>query len=185
MCQPPGRANAKASCGPVTNDPYTRPSAPTPNYLPEGQVAHLAPSDRAPADRRSAVREPQQLRPRRAQSLRQARHHLPSPSWARSTWTIMTPADFASKAYLSVGSSSLLSRQVDCGMAAQPQFRFSEMLAKRARPAGPAQSSVFHNFARRGPTKEAHRRALNRPDGLLRSVAGQVDPNGSMTKNVG
>ena len=43
----------------------------------------------------------------------------------------------------------------------------------RARPAGPAQSSVFHNFARRGPTKEAHRRALDRPDGLLRSVAGQ------------
>ena len=43
----------------------------------------------------------------------------------------------------------------------------------RARPVGPAQSSVFHNFARRGPTKEAHRRALDRPDGLLRSVAGQ------------
>ena len=43
----------------------------------------------------------------------------------------------------------------------------------RARPAGPAESSVFHYFARRGPTKEAHRRALNRPDGLLRSVAGQ------------
>jgi hypothetical protein len=30
-------------------------------------------------------------------------------------------------------------------------------------------------FARRGPTKEAHRRALNQPDGLLRSVAGQGD----------
>ena len=43
----------------------------------------------------------------------------------------------------------------------------------RARPAGPAQSSVFHNSARRGPTKEAHRRALNRPDGLLRSEAGR------------
>ena len=43
----------------------------------------------------------------------------------------------------------------------------------RARPAGPAQSSVFHNFARRGPTKEAHRRAMNRSGGLLRSVAGQ------------
>jgi hypothetical protein len=39
----------------------------------------------------------------------------------------------------------------------------------RARPAGPAQSSVLHNSARRGPTKEAHRRALNQPDGLLRS----------------
>src|SRR5215218_456310 len=44
----------------------------------------------------------------------------------------------------------------------------------RARPAGPAQSSVFHDFARRGPTKETHRRALNRPDGLLRSVAGRL-----------
>ena len=43
----------------------------------------------------------------------------------------------------------------------------------RARPTGPAQSSVSHNFARRGPTKEAHRRALNRPDGLLRSEAGR------------
>jgi hypothetical protein len=43
----------------------------------------------------------------------------------------------------------------------------------RARPAGPAQSFVFHNSARRGPTKEAHRRALNRPDGLLRSEAGR------------
>jgi hypothetical protein len=35
------------------------------------------------------------------------------------------------------------------------------MRAKRARPAGPAQSSALHNFARSGPTKEAHRRALN------------------------
>src|SRR5215207_1686314 len=47
------------------------------------------------------------------------------------------------------------------------------MRAKRTRPVGPAESSVFHYSARRGPTKEAHRRALNRPDGLLRSVAGQ------------
>jgi hypothetical protein len=38
---------------------------------------------------------------------------------------------------------------------------FSGMRAKRARPAGPAQSSALHNFARSGPTKEAHRRALN------------------------
>src|SRR5215213_6011549 len=43
----------------------------------------------------------------------------------------------------------------------------------RARPAGPAESSVFHNFARGGPTKEADPRALNQLDGLLRSVAGQ------------
>jgi hypothetical protein len=55
----------------------------------------------------------------------------------------------------------------------------------RARPAGPAESAALHYSARSGPTKEAHRRALDRPDGLLRSVAGQVDPNGSMTKNVG
>src|SRR5215213_322802 len=44
----------------------------------------------------------------------------------------------------------------------------------RARPAGPAESSVLLFFARSGPTKEAHRRALNRVDGLPRSVAGQV-----------
>ena len=43
----------------------------------------------------------------------------------------------------------------------------------RARPVGPAQSFALHNFARSGPTKEAHRRALNRSGGLLRSVAGQ------------
>jgi hypothetical protein len=43
----------------------------------------------------------------------------------------------------------------------------------RARPAGPAESSALHDFARSGPTKEAHRRALNRSGGLLRSVAGQ------------
>jgi hypothetical protein len=55
----------------------------------------------------------------------------------------------------------------------------------RARPVGPAESSVLLFFARSGPTKEAHRRAMNRSGGLLRSVAGQVDPNGSMTKNVG
>jgi hypothetical protein len=43
----------------------------------------------------------------------------------------------------------------------------------RARPIGPAQSSVFHNFARGGPTQEAHPRAIYSSDGLLRSVVGQ------------
>jgi hypothetical protein len=43
----------------------------------------------------------------------------------------------------------------------------------RARPAGPDESSALLLFARSGPTKEAHRRALYRSDGLLRSVAGQ------------
>jgi hypothetical protein len=70
-------------------------------------------------------------------------------------------------------------------MAAKPQVGFLRCARMRTRPVGPAQSSVFHDFARSGPTKEAHRRALDRPDGLLRSGAGQVDPNGSMTKNVG
>jgi hypothetical protein len=36
----------------------------------------------------------------------------------------------------------------------------------RAQPAGPAQSSALHDLARSGPTKEAHRRALDRPDRL-------------------
>ena len=44
----------------------------------------------------------------------------------------------------------------------------------RARPVGPAESSALHDFARCGPTTEAHRRALNRSGGLLRSVAGQA-----------
>jgi hypothetical protein len=56
--------------------------------------------------------------------------------------------------------------------------RFLEYARMRARPAGPAESSVFHYSARSGPTKEAHRRALNRPDGLLRSEAGRVGPSG-------
>ena len=43
-----------------------------------------------------------------------------------------------------------------------------------ARPARrPDESSVLLLFARSGPTKEAHRRALNRSGGLRRSVAGQ------------
>jgi hypothetical protein len=54
-------------------------------------------------------------------------------------------------------------------MTAKPQVGFG-MRAKRARLAGPAQSSVFHDFARRGPTEEAHRRALIR--GGIRGVIG-------------
>jgi hypothetical protein len=42
--------------------------------------------------------------------------------------------------------------------------------ARPARRAGPIVR--LHNFARSGPTKEAHRRAINRSGGLLRSVAG-------------
>src|SRR5829696_880959 len=58
-------------------------------------------------------------------------------------------------------------------MAAKPQAGFLGCARMRARPAGPAQSSALHDFARSGPTKEAHRRAMNRSGGLLRSVAGQ------------
>jgi hypothetical protein len=43
----------------------------------------------------------------------------------------------------------------------------------RARPAGPAESSVLRDSARSGPTREAHRRAFYRSDGLLRSGAGR------------
>src|SRR6266545_5190756 len=59
---------------------------------------------------------------------------------------------------------------LDGGVAAKWFLYCARM---RARPVGPAESSVFHNFARRGPTKEAHRRALDWPDGLLRGVAGR------------
>jgi hypothetical protein len=46
--------------------------------------------------------------------------------------------------------------------------RSRKLVFWNARPARRAGwSSVFHYFARRGPTTEAHRRALNRPDGLL------------------
>lgn len=59
------------------------------------------------------------------------------------------------------------------------EWRRSRMLvfwmrAKHAQSTGPAQSSVFHNFACRGPTKQAHRQALNWPDGLL-------SPRGAMS----
>jgi hypothetical protein len=42
-----------------------------------------------------------------------------------------------------------------------------------AESTGPAQSCVLHDSARRGLTKEAHRRAMNQPDGLLHSEAAQ------------
>src|SRR5215216_4301198 len=46
------------------------------------------------------------------------------------------------------------------------------LIARDARPARRAGPIVrLPNSARRGPTKEAHRRAMTRPDGLLRSVA--------------
>jgi hypothetical protein len=61
---------------------------------------------------------------------------------------------------------------VTAGMAAQPHVGFS-IACECARPAGQAQSSALHSSARRGPTKEAHRRALNRSDVLLRSEAGR------------
>jgi hypothetical protein len=56
-------------------------------------------------------------------------------------------------------------------MAAQPQPGLLGCARMRARPVGPAQSSALHDFARSGPTKEAHRRAMNRSGGLLRSGA--------------
>src|SRR6266511_2983417 len=37
----------------------------------------------------------------------------------------------------------------------------------RAQPVGPVESSVLHDFAQSGPTKEAHRRAIYRSDGIL------------------
>jgi hypothetical protein len=62
-------------------------------------------------------------------------------------------------------------------MVANPQVRFWRCARKRARPTGPAQSSTLHYCARSGPTKEAHRRAMNRSGGLLRSVAGTTAPH--------
>jgi hypothetical protein len=58
-------------------------------------------------------------------------------------------------------------------MAAKPQTGFGDARDSAPGPQGRAQSSVLHDFARSGPTKEAHPRALHRPDGHLRSVAGQ------------
>jgi hypothetical protein len=58
-------------------------------------------------------------------------------------------------------------------VVAKPQAAFLRCARMRARPAGPAQSSALHDFARSGPTKEAHRRAFYRSGGLQRSVAGQ------------
>ena len=69
-----------------------------------------------------------------------------------------------------------------CGNSGEAATWFSECARMRARPVGPAESAVFHNFARRGPTKEAHRRALNGPDGLLRSVAGRVRRGGATAR---
>ena len=57
---------------------------------------------------------------------------------------------------------------VECGIGGVAATWFSGMRAnaRPARRAGP--SSALHDFARRGPTKEAHRRAMNRSDGHQR-----------------
>ena len=60
-----------------------------------------------------------------------------------------------------------------CGNSGEAATWFSECARMRARPVGPAESSALHDFARSGPTKEAHRRALYRSSGLQHSVAGQ------------
>jgi hypothetical protein len=58
------------------------------------------------------------------------------------------------------------------GGVAAGWFSGMRAIARPARRAS-AESSVLHYFARSGPTKEAHRRAFYRSDGLLRSVAGR------------
>jgi hypothetical protein len=64
----------------------------------------------------------------------------------------------------------------------------------RAWPAGPAGSSALHSFARSGPTKEAHRRAINRSGGLQRltsanrprpATLGPPPPGGPITGGLG
>jgi hypothetical protein len=54
----------------------------------------------------------------------------------------------------------------------------------RARPAGPAEPSALHYFARSGPTKEAHRRALIRQGCDLRfwELAGDSNPQPAVYK---
>jgi hypothetical protein len=69
-------------------------------------------------------------------------------------------------------------------MAAKPQVGFLGCAIAR-RPAGPAESSALHDFARSGPTKEAHRRAFYRSGGLQRSEAGRVRRRGGATARVG
>jgi hypothetical protein len=61
-------------------------------------------------------------------------------------------------------------------MAAKPQVGFLRCARMRARPAGPAESSALQDFARSGPTKEAHRRAMNRSGGLLLAQQGRPPP---------
>jgi hypothetical protein len=64
-------------------------------------------------------------------------------------------------------------------MAAKPQVGFLGCARMRARPVGPAQSSALHDFAQSGPTKEAHRRALNRSGGLQRLTSANGPRPGS------
>src|SRR5215211_4594245 len=52
---------------------------------------------------------------------------------------------------------------------------FCEYARMRARPAGPAQSSALHDFARSGPTKEAHPRAsIGQTDFLVAKWGGRA-----------
>src|SRR5215218_6792497 len=72
-----------------------------------------------------------------------------------------------------------------CGNGGVAATWFSECARMRAQPAGPAESSALHDFARSGPTKDAHRRALDWPDGLLRSEAGRGCACGAMVQPKG
>jgi hypothetical protein len=65
-------------------------------------------------------------------------------------------------------------------MAAQPQPGFLYRARMRARPTGPAQSS-FHYSARRGPTKEVHRRRSIRETDSYAAKRGGVTSTQEMT----
>jgi hypothetical protein len=60
---------------------------------------------------------------------------------------------------------------------------FSDCARMRARPKGPADRPPSTIPPRSGPTKEAHRRAMNRSGGLLRSEAGRASRGRSRARD--
>ena len=131
---------------------------------PRVDVRSRVPGARRDRDERlSRLRQQEPRRLRRSQrrrALGQPRRPAPPPPTSR------TPTVRCAWRSATVGSRPADKTSARCSattMASSIHAAswFSEMRAKRARPAGPAQSSALHYFARSGPTKEAHRRALN------------------------
>ena len=131
-----GLGPAAPAAGPPAGAPEHPPAAHRPAAA-DRQIGR--PGVDEPRNLQAAVRELACGQLSTAQGLRQTQHQLPAPSWATSTWTTTTSADCRR---LLRCPCCLRSRQVKGGNGCAATWFL--MRARPARPAAPAQSSVFH-----------------------------------------